>query len=66
VKKKIIELVAFLSLFGTMFAVYLTACAREQDIINTGQFIFIVAVEVIALAVETQIINTHWDGGEWK
>ena len=65
-KKKITELIAFLALFGTMFLVYLTACAWSQDLINTRQLIFIVALEVIALAVETQIINAHWKGDEWE
>lgn len=65
-KKKITELIACLSLFGTMFLVYLTACAWSQDLITTRQLFFIAALEVIALAVETQIINAHWDGGEWK
>lgn len=65
-KKKLTELLAILSLFATMFLVYLTACAWSQDIINTRQLIFAAAIEVIALAVETQIINAHWVDGEWR
>ena len=64
-KRKIIELIAFIVLMITMFCVYITASSLEADAITTGQAISIFAVEVVALSISTEVVCTHFKDGEW-
>mgnify|MGYP000846738910 FL=1 len=65
VKRKIIELIAFIVLMITMFCVYITASSLESGTITTGQTIAIFAVEVVVLSISTEVVCAHFKDGEW-
>ena len=65
-KRKIIELIAFIVLMITMFCVYITASSLEADAITTGQAISIFAVEVVVLSISTEVVCAHFKDGEWE
>ena len=64
-KRKIIELIAFIACIATMFCVYITASSLESDTITTGQAIPIFAVEVVVLSISTEVVCAHFKDGEW-
>jgi len=65
VKRKIIELIAFIVLMITMFCVYITASSLEADAITNGQAVAAFAAEIIILSVSTEVVCAHFKDGEW-
>jgi hypothetical protein len=65
VKRKIIELIAFIVCIATMFCVYITASSLEVDAITNGQAVVAFAVEVVVLSVSTEVVCAHFKDGEW-
>ena len=64
-KRKIIELIAFIVCIATMFCVYITASSLEADAITNGQAVAAFAAEIIILAVSTEVVCAHFKDGEW-
>jgi uncharacterized protein YggE len=64
-KRKIIELIAFIVLMITMFCVYITASSLEADAITNGQAVAAFAAEIIILSVSTEVVCAHFKDGEW-
>ena len=65
-KRKLLELAAFMVMILLWIFIAGTAGSLENDYITIGQAILRFAIGVIVLAINSQFINYLWDGGEWK
>lgn len=64
-KRKIIELIAFIVCIATMFCVYITASSLDAGTITSGQAVAIFAVEIVAMSISTEVVCAHFKDGEW-
>lgn len=65
-KRKLLELAAFMIMILLWIFIAGTAGSLENDYITIRQAILRFTIGVIALAINTQFINYLWEEGEWK